>query len=108
MEANKIIVGITVIFPCLLLWKIYEARRERRSQHLPPGPKRSRLPYLGNKFDMPDTTTGAKPWLVFDQWAKQYGTLVLSFHHFIPALIPIRFIQATSCHSSFLDKSRLS
>ena len=35
---------------------------------LPPGPKG--YPLIGNLFDMP----ADKPWVVYDEWRKTYGT----------------------------------
>lgn len=76
MDHFKLSTGIAAFVFVGLSWKLNELRKQRRLRHLPPGPKRSKLPYLGNVLDMPDSTNGAKSWLVFDQWAKQYGASI--------------------------------
>ncbi|EIM80551.1 cytochrome P450, partial [Stereum hirsutum FP-91666 SS1] len=42
----------------------------------PPGPRRSRWPFIGNALDMLCMEKGIKPWIVFDRWAKEYGDIM--------------------------------
>lgn len=73
MDYETIMIAVIIAFPCVLLWRLFHVRKERHSQSLPPGPRRSRWPFVGNAFDMPYMERGIKPWIIFDSWAKEYG-----------------------------------
>lgn len=64
MDLVYSIAGLCVL---LILW--YYLRKTKTSKlPLPPGPKG--LPIIGNLFDVPSD----KPWLVYDEWFRKYGT----------------------------------
>lgn len=73
MDFENSVGPIAFAISCVLLWGINKAREDRRSKFLPPGPRRSRWPFIGNALDMPHMEQGIKPWIVFDGWAKEYG-----------------------------------
>ena len=74
---------------------------QRRSKHLPPGPRP--LPLLGNMLDMPTF----KPWETFWQWGQQYGE---SFELFIDVLKSSSDLsyQGTLSEFLFLDATSFS
>ncbi|EJU01104.1 cytochrome P450 [Dacryopinax primogenitus] len=58
------------VFVLVLLFLVYSFWRRRNSDlPLPPGPRG--LPVLGNALQIPQE----RPWLVYAEWAKQYGSL---------------------------------
>ncbi|KAJ3823037.1 cytochrome P450 [Lentinula raphanica] len=60
--------SILIPIAILIVFRVFKAL-QRRSK-LPPGPLG--LPVFGNLFQLPTS----RPWLAFDNWAKQYGPIV--------------------------------
>ncbi|KAH6915129.1 cytochrome P450 98A3 [Coprinopsis sp. MPI-PUGE-AT-0042] len=79
-----------IVFGAILLPR----RRLAIRLPFPPGPKG--LPILGNALQMPDD----RPWLVYRDWAKQYGEIV-----YIKALgQPIVILQSVQAVRSILEE----
>ncbi|KAJ3908142.1 cytochrome P450 [Lentinula edodes] len=60
----------TVLFYIGVILIAFRLFKTLRSSKLPPGP--TGLPVIGNLFQLPTS----RPWLVFDEWMKQYGPIV--------------------------------
>jgi hypothetical protein len=58
---------LCLMLPAAYAFYWYKERTSRHGLPFPPGPKP--LPLVGNLFDLPYES----PWLVYDQWAKEYG-----------------------------------
>ena len=77
--------GVTALSLAILFFL-----RRKKGLPLPPGPKP--LPLIGNLLDVPRN----KPaWLVYEQWGKKYGKVVVSLHECLTLMIG----KATSCRS---------
>ncbi|KAJ3709659.1 cytochrome P450 [Lentinula raphanica] len=60
--------SILIPIAILIVFRVFKALQQRSK--LPPGPLG--LPVFGNLFQLPTS----RPWLAFDNWAKQYGPIV--------------------------------
>lgn len=76
--ANPVLAGLDGLVATLMLISLsalYVRKRSRNPDSLPypPGPKPSRIPFLGNVPDMPSS----EEWHTFTEWGRQYGPLVM-------------------------------
>ncbi|EAU89619.2 cytochrome P450 [Coprinopsis cinerea okayama7 len=65
-------IGLTLVVGCAILWVASRRREARRRKNLPlpPGPRG--LPIIGNALQIPLV----HPWLVYNEWKKEYGDLI--------------------------------